>query len=190
MNKSMLTRILVGLILALLFVGLWFIGGLSAYGMQIYMAVFSIVNVLCIYEMTTVIKSAGYKPSIYPLAVMAALSPIFAYNALFSNSVWLFTFTYVCMLITVLSRIFNKDGRNEDMIAGLFMYLYPIAPLICLFKVCTMGNVALSRLSMLTVFACPLIGDTFAYFFGVFFGKRKLCEHISPKKPLPAALAE
>ena len=51
-----------------------------------------------------------------------------------------------------------------------------------------MHDFALSRFACLTVFACPLIGDTIAYFIGSFFGKRKLCEHISPNKTVAGSV--
>lgn len=46
----------------------------------------------------------------------------------------------------------------------------------------------LSRIALLMMFAGPLLGDTMAYFIGVFRGRHKLCPHISPKKTVEGSI--
>ena len=185
MKKSMLTRIIVGLVLSAIFIMLWLFGKPGTTGEIIYMCIFSIIGLLCVHEMTDVLKAANYKPAAFPLLAFAVVFPFLLYY----NPGFMLIAAYVAILITILARIFNPHGRNEDMIMGLFIYLYPILPLLCLFMVCTLDKISsISRLAMFVTFACPLLGDTLAYFFGVSFGKHKLCEHISPKKTIAGSV--
>lgn len=173
MKKGMLTRIIVGIILAAIFIATWL------FARAVQTVLYTVIALLCVYEMIHVLKSAGKKVFSAPLYVAAAaMSPMVKYL----DIKYFMSLLFVCAVITILSRICDKNGKNEDMLCSLFAYLYPIAPLTVLCKLCFMGSLGFNRLAMLLTFACPLLGDTLAYFFGVCFGKKKLCEHISPKK--------
>ena len=56
------------------------------------------------------------------------------------------------------------------------------------FYVQTVMNARISRVALLSMFACPLVGDTCAYFIGMLFGKKKLCPEISPKKTIAGSI--
>ncbi|MBQ9950097.1 MAG: phosphatidate cytidylyltransferase [Clostridia bacterium] len=186
MKKSMLTRTVVGVALALIFLTLWFLGGFTSFSRELYTGIFTLINLLCTFEIMRLLRLAGYKITAYPLYIAAAGIPVSL--AYFKTSFVFYAIAFITVLMTVLARLFNKDARNEDLIMNLFPFFYPLAPLACLFRACTLGSLELSRVSMFITFAGPLIGDTLAYFTGVLFGKRKLCEHISPHKTIAGSV--
>lgn len=184
MKKGMLTRILVGTVLTALFAGIW-LSGIWQFGKILQTVLCGITALLCVYEMTHVLNKAGYKFFSAPMYLLAAAaSPLIAY---FRFEIY-WAVLFICAVLTVFVRITNKDERNEDMLASLLIYAYPLALLGVLFKVCNLESLQVNRLAMFITFACPLLGDTLAYFFGVTMGKRKLCEHISPKKTVAGSV--
>ena len=175
----MLTRILVGLVLAVLFIVVWLLGGV------IQTVAFTIASLLCVYEMLHVLKKSGRRIFPVPFYILGAAAPILI---TYTDIKWFFLLAYVCTLITITARIFDKNGKTEDMLASLLVYAYPILTFTILTGVCTRGNIVTNRIAMFMTFAGALVGDTFAYFFGVLFGKKKLCEHISPKKTIVGSI--
>lgn len=169
----MLTRIVVGLVLAALFIVVWLIGGI------VQTVTFTIALLICVYEMLHVLKESGRRIFSAPFYILGAAVPaLIAYT----DIKWSFALTFLCILVTITARISDKNGKTEDMLASLLVYAYPILVFAILTSVCTRGDIVTNRIAMFMTFAGALIGDTFAYFFGVLFGKKKLCEHISPKK--------
>ena len=191
MKKGMLTRILVGMALAALFVGLWFAIGFFGksdkwYSLAVQVAAFAIVNVLCVYEMRDIMKAKGRKVTAIPYITAAALPFV---KVLEGGGIGYTLCLLLCTaLCSVAVNIFNKDKSYDDLFAELAIYAYPILPLMCLFMVCTRESVFMRLWFMLLTFACPLFGDTFAYFCGMAFGRKKFCEHISPKKTWAGAI--
>ncbi len=52
-----------------------------------------------------------------------------------------------------------------------------------------MPDRAVALTGLVLAFAAPLLGDTCAYFIGVFWGKHKLCPNISEKKTIEGSCA-
>ena len=189
MKKNMLVRIAVGLGLAALFIGLWLAIGFMGkneglLGELVQIIALSLVNVLCVYEMKKVLAAKGLKTTSVPYAAAVVLPILISLRGLWYAAL------YALTIITVPLGLLMSDKKRsyEDLFAELAIYAYPLLPLIFLYMVCAGKTVYLTQFGMLFTFACPLFGDTFAYFTGVAFGKRKLCEHISPKKTVAGAI--
>ena len=186
MKKNMLVRIAVGLGLAALFIGLWFAIGFVGksgawYSAIVQRLVFVAVDCLCVYEMITALSAKGLK--VTGIAYFAAL--VWTWNDGIKESAF---YAFLLALMSIALHLFSKRMRNEDLFAELAVYVYPCLPLACLLGVCTGKTVQMTQIMMLITFACPLLGDTLAYFFGVTMGKKKLCEHISPKKTIAGSI--
>lgn len=175
----MLTRILVGLLLAGLFLTVLYFGGVVQY------TIVSVTALLCAYEFISALSRKGYDPFALPTYICA----LFLYPVLKLLGLYFMTGLFtLCIIATIIFRLADKNRRTEDLIAAFTAYLYPIVPLIYLILLFDMPDFIISRFACLMVFAVPLIGDTFAYFIGVFFGKRKLCPHISPNKTIAGSV--
>lgn len=176
----MAKRIIVGVLLAGLFAALLVFGG------EFRMIVFSLAAMVAVYEMGKLFRAKGFKPCMGPLYVFGALHYIaiarFGYPLMLI--IWL-----LCVVAIAVERIFSKQRTTEDAMAALVIMVYPLMLFAALALVIS-GNVrsAGSILGMLLVFACPLVGDTMAFFVGSFLGKHKLCPHISPKKTIEGSV--
>ncbi len=179
MKNQMLTRILVGLLLTGLFLTVWYFGGVVQYTLC------SIIAFLCVYEFMSALKRKGYEPFALPAYIFALLAyPI----QVFLGVYFMTGLLTLCIIATIIFRLANKNRRTEDLIVAFAAYLYPIMPLLFLILIFDLPNFAVSRIACLMVFGAPLLGDTFAYFIGSFFGKRKLCPHISPNKTIAGSV--
>jgi phosphatidate cytidylyltransferase len=67
------------------------------------------------------------------------------------------------------------------------VFLYPLPFFAVLLLPSVKFGEAQGAVAFLSAFACPLMGDTLAYFIGTFFGRHKLCPDISPKKTVEEA---
>ncbi|MBQ4611739.1 MAG: phosphatidate cytidylyltransferase, partial [Clostridia bacterium] len=176
----MAKRIIVGILLAVLFAALLVLGG------EFRMIVFSLAAVIAAYEMGKLFRAKGYRPCMGPLYVFGALH-YFAI-ARFGYPLMLLIW-FLCVAAIAVERIFSKHRTTEDAMAALVIMVYPLMLFAALGLIIS-GNVrsAGGILGMLLVFACPLVGDTMAYFVGSFLGKHKLCPHISPKKTVEGSV--
>ena len=99
------------------------------------------------------------------------------------------------LLILISSAIFIK---REDILHGIiysgFGQMYVTMPMSLLlfmsyFFPGEMGGVGYHYAPVLAIFVFIWVNDTAAYFFGSLLGKRKLMEHISPKKTVEGFVA-
>lgn len=176
----MAKRIMVGILLVGLFAALLIFGG------ELRMIVFSLAAVVSAYEMGRLFRAKGYRPVMGPLYVFGAL--YYFAIARFGYPLMLLIW-FLCVVAIAVDRIFSKKRTTEDAMSALVIMVYPLMLYAALALVIS-GNVrtAGSILGMLLVFACPLVGDTFAFFVGSFLGKHKLCPHISPKKTVEGSV--
>ena len=173
-------RILVALpLIALLAVVLIFDG-------VIRVVAFSLFAIVSVYELQNCFKEKGYRV----FAISAYLFAI-SYNALakYLGIRWLVILGFVCLLLIMAERIFNKKRTTEECLLGLLIFVYPLLFFVSLMLISEYIDPVLSLSPLLMTFAGPLLGDTLAYFIGKFFGKRKLCPEISPKKTVAGSVA-
>lgn len=179
----MITRILTAIVCLLLLVPLLYWGGIWGAG-----ALFALISGFCVYEMLgccgLLKKWAVSIPSIIISAVCAILPVLLRlhFNGCLAILLGLVPCILICLLIFAVI-----DHKNVD-IERLLMF-YALAVYI------TAGFGALSTLRLvfgLWAVALPLciawVTDTFAYFSGMLFGKKKLCPEISPKKTIAGAI--
>lgn len=178
-KRSLFTRVYVGLLLTAMFLAILFFGGIPQ------MIISAIICLLCVYEMKNTAKNKGYKPFFIPLYIFAlAACPVYMYLGGF----YLAIAFAVAMLFTLSYVLFCEKYSIEDLFISLALFIYPTALLVFLLLVINIESFALSRTAMLLLFACPLLGDTLAYFVGIFLGKHKLNTRISPKKTIEGSL--
>ena len=92
-------------------------------------------------------------------------------------------FVVLIMLVFIVS-MFSKRHTADSVANTIFTFVYPQL-FLALFYLLILGNIG-DYCRMFVVFLMVLVpamfSDTFAYFIGMAFGKRKLCPQISPKK--------
>jgi len=173
-------RILVALpLIALLAVVLVFDG-------VVRVIAFSLFAIVSVYEMQNAFQTKGYHVFAGPAYLFAA-----GYNALtkYCGTLWLMLLGFVCLLLIAGERIFNKKRTTEESLMSLLIFVYPLMFFVALMLISEYVDPVLSLSPLLMTFAGPLVGDTLAYFIGKFFGKRKLCPEISPKKTVAGSVA-
>ena len=175
----MLKRIIIGVFLTALFLSMVYFGGIYQY------SIFTVATIISVYEMKKMFKAKGTDIFALPLYLFAA-SYYWIYKYL--GGFYLALMGILCITFTIAESIFNKKRTTYDRIASIFTYCYPMLFYVFLMLIGMIGDKNYSGFALLSCFAIPLIGDTFAYFIGVLFGKHKLCPHISPKKTVEGAV--
>ncbi|MBQ3551812.1 MAG: phosphatidate cytidylyltransferase [Clostridia bacterium] len=93
-----------------------------------------------------------------------------------------------CFIATAVETIFNEKRTVIDAFAGIAVMFYPILLIATLIMLESSCDEYLRRVALLMAFGAPSLADSFAYFLGVAFGKRKLCPRISPKKTVAGSI--
>lgn len=173
----MLKRLVVGLALIGVFLVL-LLGGLFVKGFIV-----TIAAVISVYEMGAAFKNKGFNAFLAPAYGFALLICPALYFCGESYAVLLWIFS---VLFTISARVFTKKRSMEDFLLSMTVLVYPLPFYALLFILCMAHE---SMALLLSAFVCPLLGDTFAYYVGTFFGKHKLCPELSPKKTVEGAVA-
>lgn len=172
----MKTRVIVGLLLAVLFFAMFFLGG------YFQLFVISAAMVISIHEMGTVFAARNKSLVLCGAYVFAALQ-YWIYQSFGLQGQGLLLLA--CVLLTLGEWYVRRHRPARDLLFSLFFYIYPLL----LYGILTIVLTAQDKAAYLLVFAGPLLGDTMAYFIGTLFGKRKLCPRISPKKTVEGSVA-
>jgi len=173
-------RIGVGILLALLVVAMLMVGP------PLLIPVFTLGAVIAVYELSNAFAAKDYRPFMAPAFVFAALYPVFAF---FLPEISLMALWMVCVLAVIADRVLSHIRKTEEAFLALTPFVYPLpffAVLLLLYH--DLGQ-AQGTVAMLLAFACPLMGDSFAYFIGTLFGKHKLNTELSPKKTVEGSIA-
>lgn len=118
-----------------------------------------------------------------PSVIFSIIMPIFGFGFVWQISWYLYTFIIFCMLVFLHRVLSFKD----------IAVIYSMTTLISIslgyiIKLRDFGGQDFGTFYVLLVLAVPWLCDTGAYFSGKFFGKRKLCPEISPKKTVAGAV--
>ncbi len=183
----MKTRIITGVLLALLLAVALYFGGV----------VCSVLLILCVclsmYEMYKALNFCGHKCLVWPAGLCVLLSvPLFMYVKA-SVSLIVTMAAATSMLITTFIMI-RSEPKLEDIGASLLPMVSVLIPGMCLLGIVRNAHDADgSRLLELTLlvlsFGVPLFGDMLAYFIGRKYGRTKLCPAVSPNKTVEGAVA-
>lgn len=129
--------------------------------------------------------SAGYKPYTWILYIVLLLMPAAYYFFGGEGAFCLFGLAVVALLCC---GVLIKEGSFADVAISAALLAYPLLPASMLLFITMLPNPMLARLMLAITVVIPSACDTFAYFIGILFGKRKLCPAISPKKTVAGAL--
>lgn len=143
------------------------------------------ISVIAVYEMINAVGLSKNRPF---TAVCAGFAAFFstAYYQSFSSVGGYVEFVFaLIVLIFVLSH--NKEIRMTDAAFAFFFTLMLPKAFSTLLMFRNYGE-PVSYFLILSSLAVAWLNDTCAYFSGYFFGKRKLCPEISPKKTVEGAI--
>ncbi len=176
----MALRIVIGIVLVVLFITVLYFGS----GAQAMFLTFAAV--VAVYELQRAFHARKLRPWVVPAYVCAALFPAWQYFLpdLSADFLWV-----ACVFALLIERVCNKKRNMEETMTGMILFVYPL-PFFAVLQQLGLRFGAIPGITALVLaVACPLVGDTFAYFIGTFFGSHKLCPHISPKKTIEGGVA-
>ena len=148
-----------------------------------------VVTVLSLYE---IFKCTGVERKLsmlLPLYIFGAAAPFmirYMKNMVkFSLVAFIAAALYLIYLMALIVWSHGKMPFGETM-TSFFLGMYIIAALSSLMYVRDFGDVG--KYLYLLIFIGAWVTDIFAYFTGVFFGKHKLIEDVSPKKTVEGSI--
>ena len=180
----MTTRILTGIgLLALLFIALYFGGWVFA-----LLWVASVC--VAMYEEFHALYQAGHRPVAWPswVALIIAIPGFMLLTELAGMLVLMMLVMFTMMTVGV-GVIFRNEPKLEDLLMSLLPLFSIVLPGMCMLGLARIVPVAEKRIFLSLAFLIPVVGDSFAYFGGVRFGRVKLVPEISPKKTVEGAVA-
>ncbi len=152
-------------------------------------AALTMISVLAVIEMSRMFKHKDINICLPPLFAQAGLQFLLLYlHDKYAFPMLLPALFICCFMYAMIDRIVNKERKTEDIVATLFVMIYPLALLLC-FGFFGFERADVSRTALILVFAAPCMADNNAYLFGRKFGKRKLCPSISPNKTVEGYIA-
>lgn len=180
----MTTRILTGIaLLALLFAALYFGGW-----------VFSVLWVasVCIamYEEFHALYRAGHRPVAWPswVALIIAVPGFLLLREMAGMPLLLMLILFTMVMVSA-GVFFRPEPKLEDLMMSVLPLFSIVLPGLCMLALARVTPVAEQRIFLSLAFFIPVLGDSFAYFVGVRFGRVKLAPEISPKKTVEGAAA-
>ena len=117
---------------------------------------------------------------------MFSLAYPFVYH--FFGLTVLVIFYLFAIITSICCSVFNGSLDASIAVGTLLLYVYPLALLMCMLLVYMQFDRHIGPDGGLHGLCRPSCADMFAYFGGTFFGRHKLCEHISPKKTVEGAV--
>ena len=162
--------------------GIPLIIGAAWYGGLILMFLVMLIVIKGVFEMLRMLRGLNIFPNIF-LTLFGALVLL----AIAYLEEWHFTgivFTVLVILHLLLIVINYPKYRFQDAAAGMFTTIY-----LSLFAyVYLLSTLPDGRYWLLLMIVSTWTSDTFAYFIGRYFGKRKLAPDISPNKTVEGAV--
>lgn len=178
--KNILLRGILGLVYVTLIIGaIW----LSP---AVYFVVFLGFGLVCASELSRIVyKITGESPRVVLICtqIIATSIAFLSFSGIIELK-WL-TLLVVMLILAMLSFIFTTQGSFVQRLGILmFSVIYLLIPfsLIYVLLFPTPGAANYTPVIPTAVFIFIWVNDTFAYIFGLLFGKHKLFERITPKK--------
>ena len=154
----------------------------------VFSVAISIAALFCLFEM---FRCMGLHKKIafcLPIYIAAILFP-FLQRSIDYTYVVMIAFIYaVLFLVYAFALVILSHGKLQykDVCASYLTSLYIITALNMIIYIRDFGNIG--KYLYFLIFIGAWITDIFAYFTGVFFGKNKLIEDISPKKTIEGSI--
>ena len=174
----MLQRTIVGLLMAGILLGALFVGG---WGLRIVLYLFLALGM---YEMVSALKKANLSCHVFPCAIFMISLPVWVYFFEGAGIAYALLLSSMAMFI---QKILSGNVSVEDLAHTMLALVYPgVFFGVIIMMVMLPEDINKLAIVMTVLFAC--LPDMFAYYVGVFFGRRKLCPQISPKKTVEGSL--
>ena len=145
-------------------------------------AVISLVTIFALAEFLYALKKDKTKVA-FSLSLVFSVLGILAL-LFYTKAIFLVLFLYIISMLS-LGVIFFESVNIKDIALMFFMTLFLI---FTMFHIILLRLMEHGGLLVFFVFIGAFATDTCAYFAGSFFGKKKLCPNISPKKTVEGAV--
>ena len=184
----MLKRTLVAIVLLISFLGAIILGYFfNKEIIEVYMMIWMLIAA---YEMTHTFTRSGYKVKKFPITLFAFLTyPLMRISQEFAGmgTEMLIIMFVLTVFISMVEYTFSRDENLtiSDFISTIFILVYPLF-MVHLIYILTFNYYAIFVVA--TCVTIPIFSDAFAYYFGMAFGKKKLCERVSPKKTIAGGI--
>ncbi len=172
-------RVLVGIPLAILLLAVVFLDSIAL------TAIILIFGALAQVEMSKALNSAGYTPTLWTGMVLLAL--IYPTDFYFGVK-GVFMLFGIMMGLNMFWAVLYPKRNFMDIIMSQFMLCYPAIPFYFLYMIKTIEPHIYSVIAMCMTLIIASLNDTFAFFVGRKFGKRKLAPLLSPNKTIEGAI--
>ncbi len=128
---------------------------------------------------------AAMKVGGFVSAIMLLASMFFITDLESGRYIVVYMASTLILLVYMALAVFEHGKRNyKDVLSSGFLTLYITASMWCLQYTRTFFGTEFMLLTCIAAWSC----DTCAYFFGKFFGKRKLIPHVSPNKTVAGSV--
>ena len=166
------TRLLSGIVLVILVIGVLYLGGYVTAGAMLLLSLGGVFELLRIYKLhKTPIGVATYVATVIYYGLL-----IFDKNEFVLPLIILFVLTVLGIYVTTYPRFTDKDAMAAVL---SFMYVTLMLSYMYLIRDLEHGGAL-----VVMVFVCSWVNDTCAYCVGVTLGKHKMTPKLSPKKSL------
>lgn len=172
----MLKRVISGVIGIPILIGIVYYGGLT---------LFLSVMAVCLMGLREFYQAVAVKEikTINLVGYISAIMILSSFYYAFSVNYLLFTIVLTFLLLSIIILLNTK----YTVLDGTITFIGIIYVALFLGHVILISRTS-NSIAIWLVFITAFGTDTFAYFSGYFFGKRKLCPHISPKKTVEGAI--
>lgn len=164
------TRLLSGIVLVILVIGVLYLGGYVTAGAMLLLSLGGVFELLKIYKLhNTPIGIATYLSTIIYYALL-----IFDKNQFVMPLIIVFVLFILGIYVTTYPRFTDKDAM-----AAVLAFMYVTVMLSYMYLIRDMSH---GGALVVMVFVCSWVNDTCAYCVGVTLGKHKMTPKLSPKK--------
>jgi len=168
-----------GISLVILLIVMTYIGG---WILSIAMA---LATLFFTYDVITVLKKID-KQVYAPILYISNLLLLPAYIWLKLEGVLLLFI--VMTLFMFLVALFDKQHNFENVVHSCFVFIYPILPAASLIYITCLNDKTLTGILLFMACMYPSFADMGGFYFGKYFGKKKLCPEISPNKTIAGCI--
>lgn len=172
-RSSLVIRVISGLVGIILFLAVLFFNASFPILINIFV---SLICVLAVHEVFNVIDVKKKLLITISTLIFASVLPLFGFGIVWYASWYMYT------VIVFLNLIKSNEIFNLRDILSIYAMTMLITFSMRLIVEVRDFNSTLGSLYVCYALSVAWLSDTGAYFFGSYFGKNKLCPHISPKK--------
>lgn len=141
--------------------------------------------VIMVYELLSKCKCLQYKVNSAVCFLFAAALPFLTHYC--SQNI-IYIFAALCILVMMTWYIFDHKRLNIDKLCFMIATtMLSSMAMCCIIRLKNMDEIH-GKFYVVICLAAAWLSDGAAYFVGTFFGKRKLCPEISPKKTVEGAV--